>query len=135
MLLLRRLISLLSAILPIAVWLSAGEALSNELTVQSLYTDCKSEDSFDRAFCLGFLGGVGHTLSGIGQAADVAADYYGHDVVKTAMRRIGVCGLATIGAYRQAFINWAERHPEQWNSHMQLGVAIALRETWPCGSE
>jgi hypothetical protein len=41
---------------------------------------------------------------------------------------------ATYGAARQAFVNWAEKHPEQWSKPMIVGVIEALNETWPCAA-
>ena len=32
----------------------------------------------------------------------------------------------------QTFINWAEKHPEEGNLTMHLGVVEALSEIWPC---
>jgi hypothetical protein len=58
--------------------------------------------------------------------ADLAKGYYGSDAVRTALLHLGICGSATLGAYRQAFINWAEQHPEQWASAMGFGRALEL---------
>jgi hypothetical protein len=32
----------------------------------------------------------------------------------------------------QAFINWAEKHPENWTMGGADGVILALKETWLC---
>jgi hypothetical protein len=85
---------------------------------------------------LGYVGGTAHALDVIGQAAEAVARYYGNNEVGNALASMGSCSEATtIGAYKQAFINWAERHPEQWNSHMGYGVTIALQQSWPCDNE
>ncbi|WP_366510182.1 Rap1a/Tai family immunity protein [Mesorhizobium sp.] len=42
--------------------------------------------------------------------------------------------VPTHGAYKQAFINWADDHPESWQNHQYLGVVEALRSTWPSTS-
>jgi hypothetical protein len=34
----------------------------------------------------------------------------------------------------QAFLNWAEKHPEAWSYNQIRGVILALGETWPCKS-
>ena len=85
--------------------------------------------------CLGYVGGIGHMLNALDESAAECAAYCGSPVVETALLRMGVCGDATVGAYKKAFVNWAERNPANWTSHMGVGVALALRETWPCGSE
>lgn len=42
----------------------------------------------------------------------------------------------TLGVSRnaaiQAFKNWAEANPQQWNVYASLGVMTAMRETFPC---
>jgi hypothetical protein len=92
-------------------------------TVQGLYMACKETnmDQFDRGRCLGFISGIGDVMAVIGSGR--------HDL------QLGLCGPSptpTYGAMIQAFMNWAEKHPEQWNIAQEAGVVIALRETWPC---
>lgn len=50
------------------------------------------------------------------------------------IRKQSVCGVGSNGAALEAFINWAEKHPEKWAWKMQLGVNLALHETWLCKS-
>ena len=38
----------------------------------------------------------------------------------------------TRGAMLQAFLIWAEKHPEKWSHYNGTGVLEALHETWPC---
>jgi hypothetical protein len=40
-----------------------------------------------------------------------------------------MCGDPTRGASVQAFINWAEKHPELWEQPNVDGVILALKET------
>jgi hypothetical protein len=43
------------------------------------------------------------------------------------------CGHSpTDGAARQAFLNWADKHPEEWNTETLIGVSRAMKATWPC---
>ena len=121
-----------SAIL-IAVSLGHARAEEFDQSVQGLYNNCKSQASIGVGFCLGYLGGIGHGLIAVGEVAGVAASQYdASNAVESAFLRMGICGQATFGAYQQAFINWAERHPESWSMDMTVGAILALRETWPC---
>ena len=54
---------------------------------------------------------------------------------KTLDRALFLCAdpLPTFGAIIQAFVKWAENHPEAWSgAPRQLGVMAALQKTWPC---
>jgi hypothetical protein len=97
-------------------------------TVQDLYRLCKSTGT-DRAFCNGVIAGAGGEMRLNKEIAGT---------VRTPADRlfitmtVSMCGNAPIGAGVQAFINWAEKHPERWTSDMLFGVNKALSETWPC---
>jgi hypothetical protein len=41
----------------------------------------------------------------------------------------------TMGAVIQAFLNWADKHPEKWARPRIFGATAAMRETWPCDGE
>ena len=49
-------------------------------------------------------------------------------------RTLSACLKATTSfeGVVQTFINWAEKHPEEGNLTMHLGVVEALSEIWPC---
>jgi hypothetical protein len=47
------------------------------------------------------------------------------------MLRASMRGNAPLGAGVQAFIKWAEKHPENWTDDGLFGVTKALSETWP----
>jgi hypothetical protein len=36
------------------------------------------------------------------------------------------------GAGVQAFLNWADKHPEHWGDPGAAGVMLALMDLWPC---
>jgi len=38
----------------------------------------------------------------------------------------------TTGASIQAFLNWADNHPERWGDSFSEGVIAAMIETFPC---
>jgi Rap1a immunity proteins len=88
-------------------------------TVQSLYGLCSAQtDTFKQVGCLEYVAGEGDYMSMLGDG--------------TANAIIGICGHPTHGAEKQAFLNWATKHPEQWDAPKWYGVASALRETWAC---
>jgi hypothetical protein len=97
------------------------------LNVQTLLRDCKQpEDSGYGIFCLGFISGIGGTMQAVGEAE--------RRVNAPSFRQLGICSTGKIsnGAMVQAFINWAEKNPQQWQKEQWAGVVVALRETWPC---
>src|SRR5262245_32965256 len=93
-----------------------------KLDVQQLYEACshKTADR-DGMFCMGFMTAMLHTMRMFGGADDAGVRF-----------SFGVCSKDPIsyGAAIQSFLNWAEKHPEQWSKSMETGVIQALRETW-----
>jgi len=100
------------------------QAAPDPTTVQFLYRACKDEMAANNLrFCLGYILGVGQLMA-------VNAEF-GDNFALCAEPKGGVpTGRAMI----QAFLAWAEKHPESWSQRNLLGVALALRETWPCRS-
>jgi hypothetical protein len=105
----------------------AGQGGDSE-TVQSLHRHCSREhDVFDIAFCIGFDSGVAGVMFWNGQP--------GHGRYQHAFgcRRRPCSGAKiTQGAMVQAFMNWAAKHPENWDLPAPIGVIAAMRHTWPC---
>lgn len=109
-------------------WMSNGalaQTSTNADTVQFLYQACKAEPVSPLGrFCLGYSVGVGQMM--------VLNGYQGHEM--------GLCPPPTIrgtftpsgGAMIQAFLNWAEKHPEKWAGPALVGFAVAMSTTWPC---
>jgi len=93
-------------------------------TVQDLYEACTSEDGGLRTVCAAYIAGIASLMGPIGSTRNVGL----------ATRAYGVCSKSTIslGAFVQAFKNWATKHPEMWSHPMVLGVLVSLRGTWPC---
>jgi hypothetical protein len=101
-----------------------ARAADPHLTIQGLYDDCKNYSSVQSSFCLGYISGIGdamHFIEGFRKKMP--------DVESFAM-----CGAPSYGAMVQAFINWAEKHPEDWMRSRVYGVMLALGQTWPCES-
>jgi hypothetical protein len=104
---------------------------SSTQDVQGLYTWCRDPPaSAGSMFCLGYVAGVGQQMIINGFA--LRAMRLRED--KSTLAFQAICGTSFIsnGAMQQAFINWAERHPEKWSENAQMGVTEAMRETWPC---
>ncbi|MFZ3360615.1 MAG: Rap1a/Tai family immunity protein, partial [Xanthobacteraceae bacterium] len=47
-------------------------------------------------------------------------------------RMFAICSDATYGAAVQAFKNWAEQNPREWQKPKLIGVMIALKTNWDC---
>ena len=99
--------------------------------VQELYQLCKHESG--REFCLGYISGVADhmLLTGVFLRA------HGKELKeeeRDLLVDLSACVKATMSfeGVVQTFINWAEKHPEEGNLTMHLGVVEALSEIWPC---
>ncbi|GLR41465.1 Rap1a/Tai family immunity protein [Mesorhizobium amorphae] len=113
----------IAAIALIAAGLFPSHASAEEqgFTTQGLLDQCNTKPgSVAAALCLGYIAGV----------ADTMIQPVGEDA-----QRYKTCPgtpTPTYGAYRQVFVNWAQKHPEKWNSPMFAGVSQSLHEMWPC---
>jgi hypothetical protein len=103
----------------------AARADDKGATVQRLLDMCNTPvGSPLEAYCLGFVGGMGNVML-----------MNGHSLrsLKPSSAALSLCAKdITYGAEIQAFKNWAQAHPENWQMPDQAGVVIALRELWPC---
>ncbi|WP_156933435.1 Rap1a/Tai family immunity protein [Mesorhizobium sp. LSHC412B00] len=107
----------IAAIALIVAGLFPSQALA--LSTQELLNACQSKKgSDDNLFCLGYVNGV--------------ADAMGRLLGPDAKDRYCPTQPTTYGAFQQAFVNWALRHPEKWSAIAFNGVNQALRATWPC---
>lgn len=87
-------------------------------TVQELRNFCRGSGE-GLAYCLGFIGGTAAVMFMNGDAGSAG--------LWTA------CGEdPPFDAMRQAFLNWADKHPEHWGIEALAGVGIAIKATWPC---
>ena len=99
--------------------------------VQELYQLCKHESGRD--FCLGYISGVADHMLVAG--AFLRAHGNGlKEEERDLLADLSACPKATTSfeGVVQTFINWAEKHPEEGNLTMHLGVVEALSEIWPC---
>jgi Rap1a immunity proteins len=97
-----------------ALLIAAAPAKASKLdNVQGLETICRSDRDIDNDFCVVTIG-----------------------VVVNLMFQNNTCGHSpTDGAARQAFLNWADKHPEEWNTETLIGVSRAMKAMWPCPPE
>lgn len=104
--------------------LSLGPATGdsdNMLKVGGFLQFCKAgAETAERAHCVGYVSAVWDVLT-VTRADDVQVN-----------KEFAVCGKVKYRAMVQAFVNWAEKHPDQWEEPRSLGVAKALTELWPC---
>jgi hypothetical protein len=97
--------------------------------VQALLTQCTEKvASLAYIGCLMRIGGISDALAFNG--ALIALGDNSELLAKFATCPKG--SPATYGADVQVFVNWAHNHPERWGDPDLVGVATALRETWPC---
>ena len=108
-----------------AACLGGGPAYAapDPTTVQFLYQTCKDETAANAPrFCLGYILGVGQLMA--------VNSKFGDNFALCATGSEG--GVPTARAMIEAFLSWAEKHPESWSQRNVMGVALALREAWPC---
>jgi hypothetical protein len=93
--------------------LTASAQLAKQQTTQDLYRLCKSDDSQVLSYCYGYLEGVFDVITTLGTAMAVA---HQTDVQHFQELMFTACNETTVslGAVRQVFINWAEKHPKRW---------------------
>jgi hypothetical protein len=99
--------------------------------VQELYQLCKHESGKD--FCLGYISGVAdHMLLNGAFLRSHGKGFKEED--RDLLTDLSAC-LKTTGSFEgvvQTFITWFEKHPNERNLTMHLGVVEALSEIWPC---
>src|SRR5215471_16974193 len=99
------------------VMASAGAAGTD--TIQELHDWFKEPHNSPRSgYCLGYVTGIAEMMLKLGR--DHPDDPH------------GICGEPTRGALVQTFVNWAEKHPQEWGSSDHFGLLTALAETWHC---
>jgi hypothetical protein len=105
----------------------ANPAGAESRTVQQLFSECEAgmnnEGSvFNYGYCLGAVAGVSQVM---------AANCDGGKS-EPSLAWLSASLPPSHGAGVQAFVNWAEAHPEQWGAYELTGVILAIRQTFPC---
>jgi hypothetical protein len=107
-------------------------------TVQDLLFWCKQQCSstikscIDQWRCFGFIQGTLDHMYFIGLEYKEMKDKPDLAVGELRSFCVRTDTVPTNGAALQAFLNWAEKHPENWNWNASIGVNQVLNETWPC---
>jgi hypothetical protein len=82
-------------------------------TVQFLREDCRApHHSSQEAQCLGYIRGAADQL-------------FAQEQICLAAPSAGEAGV-------QAFLDWADKHPQSWGVPTWTGVMAALVQAWPC---
>lgn len=107
--------------------IGTGDSFAQFKNVQAQLNECKDTESGLYAVCLGEIAGISSVMllnAGILKGAGIG---------KTKVPVMCTVGQSpSYGAMIQVFINWAERHPEHWDMSPQIGIMLALEDTWPC---
>jgi hypothetical protein len=99
---------------------------------QTLYRWCKAKTgSVEHGVCLGYIAGVGELMTVNGADVGSSRPQFLTNV-EIYLWMTSICNAPTPGAMVQAFVNWAEKHPEKWGGERISSVMTALQETWPC---
>src|SRR5262245_12086825 len=100
-------------------------------TIQALYENCKSPETVQQLICMSYLSGFSSMMTIV---ATVSMDDKTPPEKQEVLKIFGLCNpdFVSNGQLRQVFINWAEKHPEQWQQEQSLGAWSALHEAWPC---
>jgi hypothetical protein len=80
--------------------------------------------------CRYFIGGVGRQMfftGGFSKKLRTRAERETINAV-AACTEVDVTDAAMV----QVFKNWATAHPENWGMPAQVGINLALTQTWPC---
>lgn len=133
-----RWIYLLAGLMFFAPATNAATATTDPNSVQFLYSACKSNADADSNYCLGFIEGVGQMMAVNSENLSVASN---EKVANGWIKKTSIClegkplgAWPSGGAMEQAFINWAQQHPEHWADGALSWVVVAMGSTWPCPS-
>lgn len=96
---------------------SADAAQPDYETVGQFYTACRAQAGKPNTLCEAYMEGAAETLAGFGNG--------GHPG--------GICGSgAKPGELSRLFVAWAPKNKHTWGLPRLAGVALALRERFPC---
>jgi len=110
---------------------NAAGNLAKPGSVEKLYGACKSPDPNIMFKCAAYIQGFSTMMYIVRQAS--AESGLAPDKRDT-LKAYGLCQQETVTVANmiQAFLNWTERNPNEWQESGELGVLDSLREAWPC---
>ena len=118
-------------IVAVVAWLIASAEPDIGLT-QSLYQQCKSPATAVQSMCITYVQGMMDMM----EALTVATRQFPQKPIgnKDVRQIFGICrNVVVSGAQlRQMFINWADAHPDAWQTPRTLSVWSLLQSKWPC---
>jgi hypothetical protein len=103
---------------------TARASAADASTIHSLYRACTDKNNYSNfGFCLGFIEGVGHMMhiTQMGKPGESPTSLEWCAPEDTTREQT-----------LQAFKNYHDAHPEQWQMPGMAGVMFALLSTWPC---
>lgn len=126
----------------IIMWsLSARAANYNPFqddSIQALYLNCKSENDLRRMACIKYLEGVYGMMeiAGVIATDPTVVQSAGSAYLKKLLKSVSICPSeetsTSVATVWRIFINWAERHPTEWNRPKAFGAWSAISEAYPC---
>jgi hypothetical protein len=124
------------AALVILAAMLASPAMADRDSVGTLRNLCRSQNGVEKLMCLEYVTGVFDmtVLAGFAYKGeiDTPADRAIIGLLGAACYNIAANETLPMGAVVQAFLNWADRHPQEWGKSRAFGVSAALSEAWPC---
>ena len=93
-------------------------------TVQEFLSACKGRDKYTEdqgltySYCTGVALGVMSTLQLLKKSNQIQTPCIPRETSN--------------GQIVQAFLNWAEKNPTEWQIHTVTGFMMAIYNTWPC---
>ena len=103
--------------------------VSAQQTIEDLIPACEAaaDESYivrrPAGYCVGFISGVWFMMN----VNCINADYR-HAIPQG----LQAGNVSSWRAMVQAFLNWAEDHPEEWGEPVLVGVYTSLSSTFPC---
>jgi len=94
------------------------EGFKSPDTVGEFLTQCQGKASVGAIHCIGVIRGIASILQA--------------NIGSNSLYKMCITGFTSFGQMRQAFINWAKANPKDWQIEGDVGITVALMQTWPC---
>ncbi|MBY4893138.1 hypothetical protein KUL25_10215 [Rhodobacteraceae bacterium N5(2021)] len=111
------------------MWTCTLSPAAAETTVEEIMPACEAalDESYlvrrPAGFCIGFITGVWQMM---------AVNCLNPEPRAALPVELQAGDIPSWRASVQAFLNWAEDHPEQWDETFFMGTLLALSSTFPC---